>query len=262
VTMDVLTDVLNALRLKSTLYCRSEMSAPYSLRFEPVNIAVFHVLDRGGGWLHLDDGTPPIPLASGDVVVLPRGTGHIISDDPHRPPIISIWLDREVPVECQVLRYTKEAEQFSILLCGTFDFERGNSHPLITLLPNLLHLKGEDERITGSLATTLHLMAKEAGSNRPGSQTLLRRLADILFVQVVRSWLEGENEPKQGWLGALKDDQIGKALGLIHHQPAEDWTVANLATQVAMSRSAFAARFTPFAVFNPLAHAISGRYAR
>ena len=94
------------------------------------------------------------------------------------------------------------------------------------------------------MQSTLRLMAAEAGALRPGGETVITRLADVLVVQAIRAWLETAPAARTGWLGALRDAQIGRALALIHGDPARDWTVASLARELAMSRSAFAARFT------------------
>lgn len=94
------------------------------------------------------------------------------------------------------------------------------------------------------LRATLRLMALEADSLRPGGETVITRLSDVLVVQALRAWLDGDPAAKSGWLGALQDPQIGRAVSLIHREPGRDWTVASLADQIAMSRSAFAARFT------------------
>ena len=94
------------------------------------------------------------------------------------------------------------------------------------------------------MQSTLRLMAAEAGELRPGGEAVITRLADILVVQAIRSWLETDPAAQTGWLGALQDRQIGRAIALIHRDPARPWTVASLARELAMSRSAFAARFT------------------
>jgi AraC-like DNA-binding protein len=90
----------------------------------------------------------------------------------------------------------------------------------------------------------LRLMAAEAGELRPGGEAVITRLGDILVIQAIRAWMESDPAAQTGWLGALQDPQIGRAISLIQRDPARDWTVASLADEVAMSRSAFAARFT------------------
>ena len=98
--------------------------------------------------------------------------------------------------------------------------------------------------MTDWMQSTLRLMAVEAKELRPGGETVITRLADILVIQAIRSWIERDPAAQTGWLGALQDRQIGRAIALIHRDPARAWTVASLATVVAMSRSGFAARFT------------------
>jgi transcriptional regulator GlxA family with amidase domain len=94
------------------------------------------------------------------------------------------------------------------------------------------------------LQSTLRLMAHEARALRPGGETVITRLADVLVIQTIRAWLDQAPEAHAGWLGAMRDPQVGQAINLIHRAPGQEWTVARLAHEVAMSRSAFAARFT------------------
>lgn len=248
--MDVLTNVLNELHLQSTLYCRSELRDPWALYFASTKVATFHVIDRGACWLLLDDQAEPVALSSGDLIVLPHGAGHRIGTTPATPLLATIQLDQDVPVECEVQRFS-EAPQ-TVLLCGLFDFAHENGHPLLALLPPLLHIKGEQGRAAAWLDTTLRFLAVEAGSSTPGAATLVRRLADILFIQAIRTWVMQEHSEARGWLGALRDPQIGAALSAIHHELANPWTVEALATRVAMSRSAFAARFSALVGEGPL----------
>jgi AraC-like DNA-binding protein len=99
----------------------------------------------------------------------------------------------------------------------------------------------------GWMQTTLALLAAEARDLQPGGEAVITRLADILVIQAIRAWLQTDPSARTGWLGALQDPQIGRAITLIHRDPARDWTVASLAAELAMSRSAFAARFTELA---------------
>lgn len=249
--MDVLTEVLDALRLKSTVYCRAELNSPWSLHFAQTNCATFHVIDTGSCWLKIDHEAKLIPLTAGDLIVLPQGTGHIISHEPGYEPIVTIKLDEAVPNACQKQRYDNGGG-LTVLICGIFDFEYRHLHPLLSLLPDIIHIKGEQGRAVEWLSTTLHFLASEASSERPGADTILKRLADVLFIQVLRAWLEDPANQVTGWLGALRDPQVGQALSLIHRHPKEDWTVEKLAREVAMSRSAFAERFSKLVGASPI----------
>jgi transcriptional regulator GlxA family with amidase domain len=124
----------------------------------------------------------------------------------------------------------------------------------VAALPPVVHVRGDDGTAIQWLEASLQFVACEMASGQPGAETVVRRLADILFVQAVRAHLAQSGEGAKGWLRALVDPQIGEALGLIHAKPEEPWTVELLASRVAMSRSAFAARFTQLAGEPPLSY--------
>ncbi len=130
------------------------------------------------------------------------------------------------------------------LVCGAVRFDHPAAHHLIALLPRIIHVQSSSSPQTEWLQSTLRLMAAEAREMRPGGETVITRLADILVIQAIRSWIEGDPAAQTGWLGALQDPQIGRAIAAIHREPAKPWTVSSLAAEVGMSRSAFAARFT------------------
>ena len=119
---------------------------------------------------------------------------------------------------------------------------RAAAQSLVALLPPVIHVEPSDAHDADWMQSTLRLMIAEAKELRPGGETVITRLADILVVQAIRSWIASDPAAQTGWLGALQDKQIGRALTLIHRTPARAWTVAALAAEVAMSRSAFAAR--------------------
>ena len=249
--MDVLTDVLNSLRLSSTLYCQSKLGASWCLRFMKSKAAVFHVVQSGDAWMHIegdDTSNPePIHLNESDLIVLPHGTQHRMGNQPDQPPIVDIYLDRDVLAEAQRRDYTDGLGGASdTLLCGLFNIEieptHPRSHPLMEYLPTIIHFSHAQTHALG-LDMLLCLLGNEADTHKPGSETVMRRLADILLIQVLRAWLHTEPNDVQGWLSALRDPQIGAALGLIHHKPEAAWSLEGLASEVAMSRSAFAARF-------------------
>ncbi len=108
----------------------------------------------------------------------------------------------------------------------------------------MLQIDSWDDDTSIWLQSTLRFIAREARALRPGGETVITRLADVLVVQAIRSWLDSAPEAKRGWLAALRDDQMGRALALIHRAPERDWSVASLAKEVGMSRSAFSARLT------------------
>jgi transcriptional regulator GlxA family with amidase domain len=128
------------------------------------------------------------------------------------------------------------------ILCGYFRFDRNPPHPLLDALPTLIHVKGADSQDLAWLNATLNFMIHETRAARPGAEAVVDRLAAVLFIQVLRAYIES-SESSPGMLAAFADRQIGAALELMHRRPTEAWTLDGLARQVGLSRSVFAARF-------------------
>jgi AraC-like DNA-binding protein len=130
------------------------------------------------------------------------------------------------------------------LICGAVRFDQPAAHELVAILPRTIRVEASGSPRLDRMQSTLRLMAAEAAELRPGGEAVITRLADILVIQAIRAWIESDPAAQSGWLGALQDPQIGRAISMIHRDPARDWTVASLAAELAMSRSAFAARFS------------------
>jgi AraC-like DNA-binding protein len=245
--MDSLTHILNLARLKSSVYGRSELGSPWGLHFAPRSCAVFHVLHRGNGFFRAAGKNEWLPIHEGDLLLLPHGQEHTLSEAPDTPPLRNLELDQWG--ECALMRWSDTPS--AVLLCGTFDFEHVQSPSLFRYLPDVIYIPYRAER---PLNRVLELMAEEAKAQRPAKEVVLRRLSDILFVQIVQHWVEIHGQHDSGWLGAFHDPLIGKALTFIHSQPQYPWTVASLAHEIACSRSTFAARFTMLVGEPPMAY--------
>ncbi|MEF3274637.1 MAG: AraC family transcriptional regulator [Chloroflexus sp.] len=245
--MDAFTAILDILRLKSSVYCRSELGSPWGLHFAACPNAVFHVLHRGRGYLRLVGEEELRLLSEGDVLLLPDGEEHILQETPTAPLLYNLTLDQWG--ECALMRWSDQPT--TVLLCGTFTVEHQERWPLLRQLPRLIHIP---RSAADALASVLALMAAEAEASRPGKEAVLRRLADILFIQMIQRWVEMQGIEQCGLPGAIFDPLIGKALNLIHNQPHHPWTVATLARAIACSRSAFAARFTTLVGEPPIAY--------
>lgn len=241
---DLLGEAFHLMRLNGTLYCRSELSAPWAIDL-PVTegCMMFHIITTGHGWLEVD-GQEPCLLQPGSLTLIPHGAGHRICSEPGTPAeeFFNIPVDH-VSERYEVLRYGGGGV-VTHAMCGVVRFDHLLAQRLITHLPNVLHVNTWTEDEASWLQSTLRFIGNEAGASRPGGETVITHLADILVIQALRIWLDTAPEAQQGWLAALRDPQIGKALALMHRAPAQDWTVEALADQVAMSRSAFSARFT------------------
>lgn len=247
--MDALTDILETVHLRGTVYCRSELTAPWGMAVPRSRAAQFHVVRRGRCWLRLeDDGAEaraPALLEAGDVLVLPLGHAHVLADSPatRALPLADLVAASGGVCGATPLVHGGGGEAVT-LICGYFEFETGAAHPLLEVLPPVILLRGEGGHARSWLMSTLDLIADEATAGRPGGETLVDRLTEAMFIQVLRSTIEAEaGRLSPSWLAGLRDGSIAKALGLIHRQPEERWTVESLAEGAGMSRSAFATRF-------------------
>jgi AraC-like DNA-binding protein len=253
---DPLGEALHSLRMSGTLYCRSELSAPWALAL-PVekDCLSFHVVTSGGCWLEAE-GVDPIFLQPGDLALVPHSEGHCLSSELNLPALSLEELNFEMVSEryC-ILRYGGGGAMTRIV-CGEVCFDHPAARHLLELLPRVIHVAAASSPQMDWMQSTLRLMAAEAMELRPGGETVITRLADILVIQAIRSWIQEDPTAQMGWLGALQDKQLGRAIMLIHRNPEHPWMVASLASEAAMSRSAFAARFTEL-VGEPAMHYVA-----
>jgi AraC-like DNA-binding protein len=242
--MEPLGEALHFLRMSDTCYSRSELSAPWAVELpELPDSLMFHVVTAGRCWLEVE-GAEPRLLQPGTFALVPHGKGHLIASGPGLDPVRLFDLPRELVSErYEIIRHGGGGAA-TTLVCGAVRFEHPAAQRLVELLPKLIVIDAWDGPQSDWLQSTLQLMASEAREPRPGGETVITRLADILVIQAIRQWMARDPAAQTGWLGALQDRQVGRALLLIHREPARSWTVEALASEVAMSRSAFAARFT------------------
>ena len=250
-------EALHSLRMSGTLYCRSELSAPWAIAL-PVekDCLSFHVVTSGGCWLQVE-GADPLLLRPGDLALVPHSDGHCIASEPN---VLALRLEElqfeKVSERYYILRYGGGGAS-TRLVCGEVRFNHPAARRLLELLPRVIHVETSSSPQMDWMQSTLRLMAAEATELRPGGETVITRLTDILVIQAIRSWIQEDPTAQTGWLGALQDKQMGRAIMLIHRNPEHPWTVASLASEVAMSRSAFAARFTEL-VGEPAMHYVGG----
>lgn len=242
--MDSIDAVLKTLKVKSTCYGRFDFTNPWGLEIEeqPTH-ASFVVVLRGSCWLEKKALSNPVALSGGDLVLFPRDTGHVIRGQLGNSAITLESILKNKDPETQVFHHGGGGAM-SMLICGCFEFEMFETNPLLTALPDMIHVKGEEGRAVPWLETTLQFLAGEIGSTLPGSETVVTHLTQILFIQAVRAHISSsETCHQKGLARALTDPQIGQALALMHQMPQESWTVESLAFQAGMSRAGFAARF-------------------
>lgn len=244
ISADPLGEVLHYLRMGTIYYARCEFSAPWGLvlpAFE--GTMMFHVVTSGRCRLEVE-GEEALQLQPGDLALVPHGEGHRLVSEPGVVGAGLFDLPREqVSARYEVLRQGGGGAA-TRLICGTTRLEHPAAQRLLALLPRVIRFDHAAWPEMGWVQSTLRLVAAEAAELRPGGETIITRLADVLVIQAIRSWIARDAVAQANWLGALRDPRIGRAISLIHRDPARAWSVAALAAEVAMSRSAFSARFT------------------
>jgi len=242
--VDPLGAALHALRMNGAFYCRSDLTAPWGMTLPPMPAYLwFHVVVSGAARLE-SSGAAVRLLQRGHLALVTRGAGHRLRSKAGVAAPGILQLDREpVSDRYEILRHGGGGAP-TTLICGAVRFDHPAARKLIAVLPDVVHIEDPGAQHTEWMSGTLGLMAAEARALRPGGEAVITRLADILVIQAIRAWLDSDPAAHTGWLGALQDPRIGRAIALIQRYPARAWTVASLAAETAMSRSAFAARFT------------------
>jgi AraC-like DNA-binding protein len=241
--MDVLTDVLDALELKGCIAARRALVPPWRYNFAASRDMIFHLLSSGGGYLFIEGDATPLRIEGGGVLLFPFGHAHSICDELASPLNQVLHVAYSAQSEYRISPDTGEGSKM-VVLCGAFRLEHPGAFPLLRSLPKVIHIPAEQGNLAPGFAEIVRLIAREAAAPRLGTEVMLRRLTELLFIQVVRVWVEQQAGASRGWLAALHDQSISTALGLIHQSPERGWKVEELAAAAALSRPVFSARFT------------------
>jgi AraC family transcriptional regulator, alkane utilization regulator len=234
--------LLGLIRVRSTVYCRSVMRAPWGFGVVARPVAAFHLVTGGSCWLEVEGEDQAVALGAGDLVILPRGSAHQVRSDPTAGIRLldDILADHPVPdgrLSCG------GSGPATTILCGGFVLEDQRLNPLLNRLPALVKVAGASGRPVPWLTSTLELLTGEMRAVHAGVETLVTRLSEVLLVQALRAYLTDLNGDTPPGLQGFADPQIGKAISLMQERPEQPWTLDRLAAAVAMSRAAFASRF-------------------
>lgn len=278
---DTLSDLLRSVRLRGAVFYyvsyRGAWSAEASSAKEIADAVLpgcehvmeYHMIAKGDGWAAVD-GLPPVRLGTGDIVMMPQGDRHVVSSAPGlaperrtpewvfatraepKPMTVSfkdgvMTTGQRVPVE--------KAE--SVLICGFLGCDLRPFNPLVAALPRILHMPAA--RAGGWVARVIDQAVAESQERRPGGDAVLERLAEMMFVDTARRYLDSLPEDATGWLAGLRDRFVGKALALMHEKPEHTWSVENLARDVGLSRSAFHDRFVQYVGQPPIQYLANWR---
>ncbi|GII95917.1 AraC family transcriptional regulator [Sinosporangium siamense] len=239
------------------MFCQSIISPPWALEYAQPPPLAMAVMMRGEAWAK-PERDAPVRLTPGDVALAKGPSPYMVADSPTTPPQVRVHPDGtcEGPsgdpmlLEPMAPRTYGRADGESLLIVGSFPLNTKVCEWLLSALPPVAVVPAGDPRI----ARTLELLQQEIAGEEPGVQVVLDRLLELLLVQAVRVWFALPGTVTPGWYSALADPAVGKALRLIHEDPARPWTVGALAGAVGMSRAAFARRFTAMAGRPPLAY--------
>src|SRR5262245_13098110 len=252
--MDALSDALRVLRLTGAMFLDAEFTESWCIISDPrgprspmgssPDIVFFHVLIEGRCKSKLIEDGQTIELAAGDLLMLPRGSRHLMGSDLHLAPAA---VESMVKPGAGMLRIDHggggERTRF---VCGYLNYDERLCGQMLDALPRMLRVPLGDGSAAGWVQGLLAAGTQESAAARPGSETMLAKLSELLFVEALRRYIEILPEQQTGWLAGLRDRFVGRALALLHQRPEHSWTVEELAETVGLSRSSLAQRFTEF----------------
>jgi len=260
---DTLSDVLRAVRLNGAIFFSIDASAPWVAETPPgvalaphvlggvEHVIEYHVVTSGSCWGGIVD-EPAVPLETGDVIVFPQGDPHVLASAPGMRGHADLDLHRStaaagLPV---AISHRGGGEPVSVI-CGFLGCDARPFNPLLATLPRVIHVRQRDAT-DGVLRSFVDLALAECTAKRSGGQSVLARLSELLFIEVVRRYVATLPSEHAGWLAGLRDELVGRALQRLHERPAHPWTLEALGKEVGMSRSMLAERFVHFVGIPPM----------
>ena len=260
---DTLSDVLRAVRLRGAVFfnvsCRGKWAAeaPAAKEIAPLlmpgteHVIEYHAVAQGNCWAGIV-GEPPVQLSAGDVVMFPHGDAHVVSSAPGLRGVSDFSWFPGAAIDQLPLRISykganvqqtelPDPDAEALIVCGFLGCDLRPFNPLIAALPRLLHLHADDDNAW--IANFTQQAAAESHAQRPGGEAMLARMSEMMFVDAVRRYADQLPPQSEGWLAGLRDRFVGRALALMHEQPAQRWTSTSSARCVGLSRSALHERF-------------------
>jgi AraC-like DNA-binding protein len=254
---DALSDVLRAVRLTGAVFFNLDVKAPWVAETPTAGECVpyvmpdagylieYHVVTRGRCWAGLTDGDP-VQLEAGDIIVFPRGDAHVLSSQPGMrfKPDMSQFEGAETTQLPFVMQFGGEGPEEAGIVCGFLGCEARPFNPLLVALPRFMHLPASSPHRSAWLNHIIQAAMDESINKRSGGESVLGRLSELMFIEVVRSYIQTLSAEETGWLAGLADRHVAAALNAMHGKPSQAWTLEELAKMAGLSRSAFAERFT------------------
>lgn len=251
--MDALSEILRVVHLIGAIFIQARFTAPWcyqSPRADTVatllepgaeRVVIFHLITEGTCFVEMDD-QPPTCLIAGDVVVFPRGDAHRMSSELNLKPAKGSPLQEVLSRRPRLLSYGGGGPVTRIV-CGYLACDARLAHMLLGGLPSLVRVNLRGSNAGAWLETSVRYALNEARSPRPGGEGVLAKLAEVLFIEVLRLYMNERRDDRTGWLASLGDPIVGAALNALHKRPAYAWSLDELANAASTSRSVLAERF-------------------
>jgi AraC-like DNA-binding protein len=263
--LDVLSEVLRVVELDGAMFYNAEFSSPWSLRSPPSqtvapylapgggHVIIFHLLTDGRASVRVDDGEN-VALQSGDVVIFPHGDAHIMENGP--PTATTDYGSDLTRIFSEGLKVNRRGGGGAVtkFICGYMICEPRLSSVFLSGLPPVFKVSVRDGPAGGWLENSIRFSVDDVLSSSAGSHAVLAKLSETLFVETLRRYIAAIPDNQTGWLAGARDPEVGKALALLHRNPANPWTIADLAKEVGTSRSVIAERFSRYLGQPPMAY--------
>ena len=264
--MEVLSEVLKAVKLDGALFYNAEFSAPWCahsvdartvtshLSPNSQHVIIFHLLTEGRGYAHVEGDDRPLPLNAGDILIVPHGDAHILGNG---RSVMAV--DRSQVLEQVLSQGLKVSRmggggELTKFVCGYLSCDPELSRVFLGGLPPILKVSIRDDTSGQWLENSIRYSVDNADASRPGGEAVLAKLSEVLFVETLRRYIALLPQEQTGWLAGVRDPEVGKALALLHRKPADPWTIASLAKEVGISRSVLAERFRRYLSETPIAY--------
>ncbi len=263
--MDAFSEVLSGVKLNGAVYFTAEFSAPWGLTTPAANamaarlapgaehLVLYHLLVDGEAVVEFAGGQS-LQLTSGDVVVFPSGDMHHISSKGAIRPFPNYGITAKIQSRDLTPLRAGGGGDVSRFVCGYMTCDPYVCRPILSALPPAFKVNLRTDRSGLWLENSILHLVEEAVSGRIGSEAMLAKLSEALFVDTVRRYAARLPEQQTGWLTGARDPIVGRSLGLLHSRVAHPWTIADLAEQVGISRSALVERFTRYLSEPPMAY--------
>jgi AraC-like DNA-binding protein len=263
--MDAFSEVLSGVRLKGAMFFNAEFSAPWrvstphcrvlapALAPGAPHIVVYHFVVEGTARASVE-GSPDVELSPGDIVVFPHGDPHQLSAGPRTNPVESAALLQRIATGDLSPMQAGGGGPITRFICGYLTLDPLLCGPILESLPPILHVNVRADRAGHWLEQSIVHLLEEAASGQAGSDAMLAKLSEALFVETVRRYVAVLPDQTTGWLAGARDPVVGRSLALLHRRPEHPWTVAELAKSVGVSRSALVARFTRYLADPPMTY--------